>query len=192
MEVNRNILGKLISCCSKTGKTPNFEKVLENPLSPGPLSISFADGIKRSTQKSKLLDILLESSVLLQNVTMSYDVYIVDLMALVRTLYELPVTYEDLIIKLLKMIPKGIENVHIIADSYLENSIKNSERQSRGDSTKLILKSVKSKVTRDFKSFLSNSDNKNSLVDLFFEYFIENEAKLLNVLRSSRFFFIKI
>ena len=52
-EVNRNILAKLTSSSTKTGKAVNFEDALKYPLSPVPLSLAFPDGSKRHTQKSK-------------------------------------------------------------------------------------------------------------------------------------------
>ena len=57
-EVNRNILGTLISYQLKTGRNIDFEKALSYPLSPVPLSISHPDGTRRKTGKSKLKDII--------------------------------------------------------------------------------------------------------------------------------------
>ena len=59
MEVNRNILGALNSFCLKTGVAVDYEKALQYPLSPVPLSICYADGRKRSNQKSDLKNVLL-------------------------------------------------------------------------------------------------------------------------------------
>ena len=57
-EVNCNILAKLTSSSAKTGKAVQFEDALKYPLSPVPLSLALADGSKRHTQESKLMDIL--------------------------------------------------------------------------------------------------------------------------------------
>ena len=84
VEVNRNILAKLVSWSAKTGKALNFHEALKYPLSPVPLSIPFPDGTKRSTSKSKLMEIIkfTEETKLPSTVTS----YIVDIMALIRTL----------------------------------------------------------------------------------------------------------
>ena len=48
-------------------------------------------------------------------------------MALIQTMTKIPATYEELTIHLLKMIPSGYRRVDIVADSYIENSIKKAE-----------------------------------------------------------------
>ena len=52
--VNRNFLATLLCYNMKTGKTINFANALKYSLSPVPLSIGNADGIKRKTNKSTL------------------------------------------------------------------------------------------------------------------------------------------
>ena len=71
------------------------------------------------------------------------SVLIVDLMALIQTMMKIPATYEELTIHLFKMIQKGYRRVDIVADSYIENSIKEAERANRGTSQKLIIQSSK-------------------------------------------------
>ena len=66
---------------------------------------------------------------------------------------EVPDSYEELAIKLLNSIPKGYRRVDIIADTYRQTSIKSSERNKRGTSTKVTIKSIKTKVPRDLNSF---------------------------------------
>ena len=58
IEVNRNIIGKLLSISAKVSKPIDFEFTLGYPLSPVPLSLSNADGSRRVTQKSKLMEIM--------------------------------------------------------------------------------------------------------------------------------------
>ena len=54
---------------------------------------------------------------------------------------------------------KGYLRDHFFADCYLENSIKAAEKAKRDSATKMIIKSRKSKVPRDFSNFLSNGDS---------------------------------
>ena len=58
VEVNRNFLATLLCYNMKTGKAINFANALKYSLSPVPLSIGNADGIKRKTNKSTLQKII--------------------------------------------------------------------------------------------------------------------------------------
>ena len=58
LEVNRNIMGALLSFSAKTETAIDMEKALEYPLSPAPLSIAHPDGTRCTTQKKDLLDII--------------------------------------------------------------------------------------------------------------------------------------
>ena len=55
LQVNRNIMPKIISWSVKSGKAVDFKKALRYLLCPAPLSVAFPDGSKQSTAKSKLL-----------------------------------------------------------------------------------------------------------------------------------------
>ena len=112
----------------KTGVAIDFKKALAYPLCPVPLSISNADGTKRSTAKSKLKDIIL-SEVPNENPDENEkrrSILLVDSMALINLMTKIPTTYEELAHKFVKMIPKSYKQVDIIADNYSrsENSIK--------------------------------------------------------------------
>ena len=62
------------------------------------------------------------------------------------------------------MIPTNYHRVDIVADSYRENSIKSSERNSRRNTVKVMIKSEKFKVPQDFKEFLRNGENKTTFI----------------------------
>ena len=59
VEVNRNILGKLLAFSAKTGRQIDFERALTYPLSPMPQSLANPDGSRRTTAKSKFMEIIL-------------------------------------------------------------------------------------------------------------------------------------
>ena len=90
-------------------------------------------------------------------------------MALVRTITQIPGTFEDLAIKLNSFPPKGFKRIDLVPDSYLQNSIKDAERANRGQSSRIILKSALSKIPREFSKFLSNGENKTKMIQLIFE-----------------------
>ena len=52
---------------------------------------------------------------------------IVDLMALVRTITQVPDTFEDLAMKLTSFLPKVFNRIDLVADSCLQNSVKDAE-----------------------------------------------------------------
>ena len=152
IEANRDVLGKLLATSTKHGKIIDFKKALEYPLTPVPLSLTNADGTRRTTQKSALMDILIENN---SRDTMDPEnilpakahtiAYVVDLMALIRTFTSHPDTYEGFANKIFASIPKGYKRVDIVADSYLPMSIKTAERNKRGMAPKVIISSTQSK-----------------------------------------------
>ena len=171
VEVNRNFLATLLCYNMETGKAINFANALKYPLSPVPLSIGNADGTKRKTNKTTLQKIILKHSsnnVVPENFREN-TIYIVDLMATIRTMKENPETFEGLAWQMIKLLPSGYKSVDIVADTYQENSIKSIERKDRGDASEILVKSAKPKIPRDFANFLSNNDNKTKMTELIFE-----------------------
>ena len=74
-------------------------------------------------------------------------------MATFCTMMEIPETFEGLAWQFTKLLPSGYKRVDIVADTYQENSIKFMERKDQGDASKILFKSGKSKIPRDFASF---------------------------------------
>ena len=72
-----------------------------------------------------------------------------------------------------------------LTETYQENSIKSMERKDRGDASKILVKSAKSKIPRDFASFLSNHDNKTEMTELIFQTIKKEKLKFLNILRTT-------
>ena len=59
IEVNRNIIGNLLALSAKTGQLIDFNKALEFPLCHVVFNLSNPNGSGRSTQKSKLTEIII-------------------------------------------------------------------------------------------------------------------------------------
>ena len=188
LEVNRDILAKILSISVQSGKPIDFEKALQYPLSPLPLSLCNGDGTMRETNKSDLLKILLQTRNETEQpeIVKEDTVYIVDLMAVVRTIREVPNTFEELAFNIVKSFPSGYKRIDIVADIYLENSIKTSERGKRGESEKILIKSSKSKIPPEFSKFPSNGENKSRMIELLFGVIENNRVKMLNVLRTNK------
>ena len=65
-------------------------------------------------------------------------------MAEIQNLHGKPGTFEVLALKLVNCVPKGVTEVHFVADSYLHNSIKAAERKIPRENRTVIIKSIKS------------------------------------------------
>ena len=103
-------------------------------------------------------------------------VFVIDMIAHVHIMTEIPTTFMDLAQKFVKSIPSGYTRIDIVADTYRENSIKSAERNARGISSKVIgVKSLQSKVS-DFLSFLKNRTKPARMIDLIFEFIVENRV----------------
>ena len=87
--------------------------------------------------------------------------------------------------------PKGFQRVDIVAETYRKVSIKAGERKSCGLSDKVIIKSTKSKVPKDFQAFPRNGENKNRLVDLLCETLSSSPDRALVILQTSVIHFSK-
>ena len=135
IEVNRDVLGKLLSISLKESKPIDFVKALPYPLCEVPLSFANADGTMTKTNKSKLANIII-SNTFTTDISKQETAYIIDVMAYIRTMVNLPDTYERLAWQFLSSIPKGFSRINLVADSYFNNSIKDAERIKSGTSKK--------------------------------------------------------
>ena len=93
----------------------------------------------------------------------------------------MPKTFENLIWKIIKMLPLRCTTLHVVAGSYREVFIKSRERKKGGITLKVYVKSVLSNVSPGFQVFLKNGD-KNRLIELFFVH----HCKVLNVRRPAK------
>ena len=82
------------------------------------------------------------------------------------------------------MLPKKFDRVDIVADTYREKSIKCGEITKRGSSSKVIIGSCKSKVPRDFASFMKNGENKTRFIEIISEVIVDNRVKAIKLLQT--------
>ena len=136
--MNRDILGRL--------------KALHYPLGEVPLRLANADGTMRKINKSKLANEII-SNTFTTDISKQQTAYIIDVMAYIRTMVNLPDTYERLAWQFFSGIPKGFSRIDLVADSYFNNSIKDAERIKRGTSKKITARSMKSKLPSEFINF---------------------------------------
>ena len=186
MEVNRDILSWLVNLSVRSGMVINYEKAMEYPLSPVPLRIATAEGSRRTTSKSKLLDIINATLTVPRNspkLVISIDTtkpsaLIVDLIAAIRTMTKIQETYKLLAWKFLAALPKGYYRIDLVADTYRDISIKRCERLDRGTSTRIMISSPASRIPSEFSKFLKCDENKTRLIDLICKeiYFSKEDA----------------
>lgn len=83
--------------------------------------MAFPHGTKRHTQNSKILEILSINNEPNSRYPSKDNVssFVIDMIAqIIMIVRDVPDTFEQFIMKFLNSIPKGFENVHIVADCY--------------------------------------------------------------------------
>ena len=129
-----------------------------------PLSSCNPDGTMKKTNKSQLSKQILSHKNEKPQIepTKSSATIVVDLIALIRSTVKSPSIFEELALDVLTLLPKDYARVDLVADTYLLKSINYAERRGRGEeiSSLILIKSLKSKIPRDFSKFLSNGFNK--------------------------------
>ena len=90
----------MLSFTNKSGKSNNFEAALKYPLSQVPLSIAKTDGRKRKTNKEKRKEIIYKYSRTKEDVVLGTEKigHVLDIIAQIRTMSEIPETFEALFI----------------------------------------------------------------------------------------------
>ena len=100
-------------------------------------------------------------------------------------LKQIPSNFEQICEKIYGMATCQ-EDVIVSTDIYTDTSVKSLERKRRGSGDKLILKGKKTKRPSDWKSFLTNSENKEQLIQLMW-----SEDEFLNKIQGRNVMLIK-
>ena len=120
----------------------DMRSLLKYPLVPLPLALAEKDRTLKRTAKSVLLNKLEGGMVTIEELSSNYCMTI-DGMA-VRQLKGSGLTHKEFAEKLLKSVIKIIKNskrIHVVFDVYLDNSIKDVERNRRSHG-ELLLKQI--------------------------------------------------
>ena len=145
----------------------NLKEFLAYELEPLPLFISNYDGTLRKTQKLKLFQYL-ESSIISCVALPENCSQIFDGMVLLQKLPKILKTFGDISDYILRKLLCGSTQVaFFVTDSYLEDSIKSMERDSRCTYGTIRMKVMRRQqvLPRQWKIFLRNSENKPELID---------------------------
>ena len=162
----------------KSGQVIDFKEALKYLLFPIRLSLSFPDGTKRNPAKSSLMKIIDYTKVVENDAYASVRAYIFDLMAAIWAV-GIFLTVEELIKRVLCIIPRDCGRVDLGVHSYRKISWEYSTRAARGEGSFTILKSATVKI-QDANAFLDENENKPQLIKLFYNWLIDNRRKTLN------------
>ena len=175
----RDVLGILAAKSDQEKSSVDIDKALTYLLAAVSLPLACGDGGMRKTNKSKLYDVLksLGSDFTITRCD-GENYYFIDLAATLRATVNLPNTFEELAIMVFSDISQFYKLIYFACDTYKDASIKGAERENRGCSDKLLIRSSKMKIPRDFQRFLNNGKNKERLFELFEETYIQRKLEL--------------
>lgn len=165
LKADRNLFARLLVIAQT--RDMDLREVFKHSLGPLPWSLSSTDGTLGKTDKSKLLELLTNQVEPAEDVP-STAAWIVDGMAILHSLKEIPSTFKDLAVTILDVIapPSTMAaRIDFVTDRYLATSIKNTERTKRSSqgSLKIKVTGPAQKCPKQWKKFLSSGDNKTSL-----------------------------
>ena len=128
----RDIFGRLLFLA--VTQNMDMATVLSYPLTPVPFTLCHIRGAMNKTNKSALM-VKLEGKGDSNKEPSLVDMYVIDAMFFLRTLPELPSTFDGIAKMILQKAYAFAKEVHIVCDKYPEGpSIKHFEREERGNS----------------------------------------------------------
>ncbi len=162
--------------------------VLQHCLGPIPWPLAEVDGTFAKTSIAKLAE-LIQSDVPPFEEQPVDPVWIVDLMALLQSMLDVPSTFSELAASVLRLSIAHTNDgarVDIVADQYPSISIKNIERDRRacGGTLHVKISSGQQQVPKQWKKFLSYGPNKIGLVDFLYEEWMKSTYAAMISTRS--------
>ena len=165
LKADRDLFARLLV----VAQTRDMDLQLVFKYSLGPLlwSLASADGSLCKTVKSKLLETLIEGVEPAEDVQPSAPL-IVDGMAVLRVMKEIPATFEELATSVFYLVVSQTTlagRVDFVTDRYLDVSIKNPKRAKRAsvEAVKVNITGGGHKCPKQWKMFLSSGENKRIL-----------------------------
>jgi len=185
IKAERNLFGRLLILSQQ--HDISLEKLFRYPLGPIPWSLAAADGGLVKTDKSKLMHHLETLAPVPDTPPIEVCIYIMDGNAHFQALVHLPDTFEELAVQVFHSLPKATV-VHFVTDTYKDLSIKSLERNRKESSSTYLIGGAKTKLPKDFKTFLLNSDNKKQFIRLLKVEW--QTSKYAHHLRGRKVFFV--
>ena len=160
-----NIAFQLLVKSQSMSSPMNLDELMTYQLTPIPYCLGTPDGYLNKTNKAVGLKMIALDKDDTEQPNMEETLLIIDGNALFYCMTEVPDTIKGACEKVFSMIP-GYSDVIFSTDMYRKNSVKSLERKRRGCGEKLLLKGPSMKRPADWKSFLSNDDNKQQFTDI--------------------------
>ena len=166
--VQRDILGLLAGKSCKEKMPINMNEALKYPLAPVPLSLATADGSRRSTPKSKIMEVILPAMEISDTTdeVPNGAVYIIDLIAYLCSLVNVPDTFRLLVQRIVADIPARYKVIYFACDTYNKIWIKSDEQAKRGESDEYIIRTPDIRIPSNFSQFMQNGKNKERMLEL--------------------------
>ena len=169
---------KFISRLLAVGKSREIDikELMTYSLRKFPATLTSSDGQLAKTSKSTLMHLLEDriSSPPVESWPLN-NVLVLDAMAIIQTIKNVPETFGTLVEELLRRIISHAlggksTRIDFVCDRYPDVSIKNLERNKRavGGSTVIKILGPKQRVPKQFKKFLAVGRNKEALVEFIF------------------------
>ncbi|KAJ8049553.1 hypothetical protein HOLleu_02339 [Holothuria leucospilota] len=176
LKADRNLLARLVVVGRH--RQIDLQHMLTYSLGPLPLSLANPQGSLVKTNKATLLHVI--ESLPEKPVTEIPvgGVYVIDGMALIQQLdiNKLPGerTFHNLALVILRrLVSRANANkskeIHFVTDTYREISIKNAEREKRAAGGSQLMRIHGQPLPKQWKKFLSNGENKKSLIEFLDE-----------------------
>ena len=159
----KNILGLLAAKSDQSKLAVGITNALSFPLASVSLPLVSTDGAMRKTNLIYgAIDSLSNHNISLESYT-GVNYLFVDVNPALRAVKNVPKIFEDLAVKLINDVPQRYNVVYFVYDTYFEKSIKAAQRNNRGSSDRLVVRSSKMHIPSDFRKFLNNNNNKERL-----------------------------
>ena len=162
LKADRDLFARLLVVAQT--RDMDLQEVFKYSLGPLLWSLASADGSLCKTVKSKLLEMLIEGVEPAEDVPPSAAL-IVDGMAVLQAMKEIPATFEELATSVFhSVVPQTTlaRRVDFVTDRYPDVSIKNPERAKRASVgvVKVNITGGGQKCPKQWKKFLSSGENK--------------------------------
>lgn len=163
----------------------DLKELLTYSLTPVPLSLGTSDGTMTKTNKSALLHELEKGTECVSRVPAG-SALIVDAMAFIHQMHNIPPTFGQLADHLLKCLldtakSYGSHRIDFVCDRYPTCSIKDCERDRRAASgaQKVKITRAEQKTPKQFKKYLADGSNKEDLIEFLYESWVKCDPKVL-------------
>ena len=172
LKADRSLFGRMI--ISGQSRKIEVKEMLQHSLGPMPWSLATAEGYPRKTNKAALAAHL-QKNVQLADRPPNNSATIIDGMSLVQkvSVGSNQTTFGSVASSLMAMVlHEGSESsrIDVVFDTYMENSIKNTERSMRGEEPGVQVVNINApQLIKQWRKFLSQMKNKTSLIRFLVE-----------------------